>query len=453
MFDYREIMTTMRSRIIGQRKAMDELEQALMLAQAGIGAPDKPLAILVFAGPTGVGKSETVVALSEALGSDICRVDCNLLTESHTIASLTGSPPGYVGSSEGNTLLTKKQVEGKPGQPGIVVFEEIEKAHPVIMDALLGIFDKAMLHMTNGRGSISFANTIVICTSNIGSRELKDEVSKCKLGFALTDPTKTEKLSKQDFNLDGDARRSIVMKAMESQFRPEFLGRVDYTVIFRWLTPPELLVILDTFINQLNQRLMGKGLYLSVTSAAKDFLVEKGFNIKYGARPLKTAVRKYIEVPLSADICLASKQGMKYTVRKSGDGLVFDKSELPLLDTPVKDLAPTTTQTIFKASIKNEIREWHLPLTKDEIETLTVWSPILCSDEIAFLLDKADDEDIIRILQYIDELVGKMREINFVPNIEGLLHTAVISILRAIGVIRSDTFWKLFDDILPGDES
>lgn len=455
MYDYHEIMAEVRSRIIGQERAMGEIEQALMLAQAGIGAPDKPLAVLFFAGPTGVGKSETVVALARALGSEICRVDCNLLTESHTIASLTGSPPGYVGSTEGNSLLIKEKIEGKPGHPGIVVFEEIEKAHPVIMDALLGIFDKAMINMTHGKGSISFSNTIVICTSNIGSRELKDEVSGCRLGFALSDPVKTEKLSKQDFNLDGDARKSIVQKSMEKQFRPEFLGRVDYTVIFRWLTPAELIVILDTFIDQLNIRLMGRGLYLEVTSPAKEFLVEKGFDIKYGARPLKTAVRKYLEVPLSADICSASKQGVKYTAHKSGEGLAFYKTDLPMLVAEVKevkevkDLAPTTTMHAVKVPFRDETREWRLPLTGEESVTLTRWLPVLCSEDVFLLLDTIDDEHFLKAIQLLGELTAKLKAARFVPDIDQMIQCVATSVLCATGMMRPETYWGLLDGMLP----
>jgi DNA-binding NtrC family response regulator len=151
---YQEIVAHLNKKVIGQPRAIRQLERALKIAQAGLGDGDKPLGVFLFAGPTGTGKSEMVRALAEAIHDDpeaLCRVDCNLLTESHTAASIMGSPPGYVGSDKSDTLLNKKVIEGKPGRPGILVFEEIEKAHPRVYDTLLGIFDKATLQLNNGR--------------------------------------------------------------------------------------------------------------------------------------------------------------------------------------------------------------------------------------------------------------------------------------------------------------
>jgi ATP-dependent Clp protease ATP-binding subunit ClpA len=329
---YREIVAHLRSKLVGQPRAIAQLERALKIAEAGLRDIDKPLGIFVFAGPTGTGKSEAVRALAEAIHGDpdeLCRVDCNLLTESHTVASLTGSPPGYVGSDTGNTLLNKKTIEGKSGRPGLLVLEEIEKAHPAIFDTLLGIFDKALLNLTNARGKISFANTFIIMTTNLGARELARSAQGALLGFALHSATQ------KNLNLSGEARRNIVEREMERTFKPEFRNRLDDTVVFRWLDQPELMIIVGKFISELNEKLIARHPhYLKVEESALAFLVSEGRDVANGARPLKRAIRKYVEDPLAEALIdgLPHSSCLIYVQHHEGDKqLTFSYEALPVL--------------------------------------------------------------------------------------------------------------------------
>lgn len=444
--DYREVMEHVRHRIVGQETAMTQLEQALMLVQADIGDPEKPICILFFAGPTGVGKSETVVALAEALNTDICRVDCNQLTQDHTIASLTGSPPGYVGSAEGNTMLKKDIIEGKPGHPGILVIEEIEKAHPAIWDAFLSVFDKAILTMTNGKGKINFSNTIIVATSNIGSRELKDKVSDNRLGFARH----VEK--REDLNLDGASRKNIVNQAMEKAFRPEFLGRIDYTVIFRWLTTPELMTILDRFIVQLNDRLAARQLYLELTYQAKEVLVSKGYDIRYGARPLKQAVRKHIEVPLAEEICLRYKAGTKYVLRKTGDTLYFEQAPMVLLEPP--KVPDNRTKRVLTIKYDDAIIKHSLDLTLEEAEIFDRWCFAFQNPSVAIYLSGLRTkhiEETVRWMGRIEEKIAEsdMRLEELEARIAGI---AIAAILRAKNVFSTKVFWMAVETFIGGGD-
>jgi len=436
--DYREVVQHLKNRIIGQETALEQIEQALMLAQAGIGDPEKPLCVLFFAGPTGVGKSEAVVALAEALGSEICRIDGNQLTQSHTIASLTGSPPGYVGSAEGNTTLDKKVIEGTPGHPGILVIEEIEKAHPSIWDALLSVFDKATLKMTNGKGHINFVNCFIIITSNIGSRELKDEVSKTPLGFCEA------REDKEDLNLDGDTRKGIVHKAMGKAFRPEFLGRIDYIVTFRWLTQPELLLIVDRFIRQLNDRLMGRQLYLEVTDPARNYLVSEGFDIKYGARPLKSAVRKHLEVPLSKDICLFYKEGTKYIARLKKGEVVFDKTQLPILRPKVELVqGKKTVHREVSMKLGGDVNTVHCSLYPEEAEVFDRWVECFVGTNITLYLMNITSKEMVALVRLLTKVEGRLHASKSNPEPEDIVQLVTAAILRAKGVFTDSIFWKI----------
>lgn len=324
---YRDIVAHLDSRVVGQPRALAQLERSLKIIQAGLRDIDKPAAILFFAGPTGTGKSEMVCALAEAIHGDrnaICRVDCNLLSERHAAASLSGSPPGYVGSGESDTLLNKKVIEGGNGKPGILVFEEIEKAHPMVFHTLLGIFDKGTLRLNNGKKEIYFGNTIVILTSNIGARELAKVADGRKTGFHIREDAKPQ--------LSGEERKSIVFREMERVFAPEFINRIDDTIVFRWLDESELLVIVDKFVDELNAKLSAYPHFLKVTTAAKKYLVEKGYDLRYGARPLKRAVRKYLEDPISEVLADGIPQGsvIKATATNGG-GITITVKQPPLL--------------------------------------------------------------------------------------------------------------------------
>lgn len=293
---YRSIVEHLEMRLVGQPRAIAQLERSLKIIQAGLRDNDKPQAILFFAGPTGTGKSEAPRALAEAIHGDpekLCRVDCNLLTEAHTAASLAGSPPGYIGSSEGDSILDEELLMGENGKPGILVLEEIEKAHPKVWDIFLGIFDKAKLAKNNGKGSIDFSNTIIVMTSNIGARALAKAAGASSIGFsAATSPMDTSHLS-------GEERRSIVFKEMERIFRPEFINRIDDTVIFRWLDRQDVVRIAEKFLDELGEKLERYPHLLLPEDSVAEFLVDKGYDLPNGARPLKRAVRRYVEDPLA----------------------------------------------------------------------------------------------------------------------------------------------------------
>jgi len=465
--DYREVMEHLNSRIVGQDRAIGQLKQALMLAQANITSQDKPLCVLFFAGPTGVGKSETVVALAEAIhedGSNVCRVDCNLLKREHYASSLAGSPPGYVGSGggggsgdKGQTLLDKETIEGKQGRPGILVFEEIEKAHPMVWDTLMGIFDKGKLTLANGQEEINFSNTFIIMTSNVGSDELKKEAEGKKFGFTDRDEEKNQRITKQEFNLDGDVRKRIVRQAQEKAFRPEWINRIDYTVVFRWLTPPELMVICDRMIDDLNSRLLGRQVFLEATTPAKELLIEKGFDLKYGARPLKSVVRKYLEIPIAEDICENHQNGRKYIARRKGDEIHFDYGEVTILEPPEKPKEepperakdPETSEVEANLQMLNRQKTFNLYFYAKEREVFDRWSQVLKIPEVAYYLCTFEEDDFYQLVGILSHLENRLTQMyqfaGFKPEAADLVDFATCSILFAKGVFDSKAYWELIN--------
>lgn len=317
--DAARIMEHLRRRIVNQDEALSQLEDALLIAEAGLNDPRKPLAVLLFVGPTGVGKTETVRALTEAIHGQpdlYCRIDMSGLNESHYAASLAGSPPGYVGSQEDETLFNRARIEGEPGRPGVLLLDEVEKAHPSVHQSLLQIFDNAHLRLANGKSEISFTNTLIVMTSNVGSQELRNLAEGRSLGF------------KASTSVDVDPRherQSVVERALARQFKPEFLNRIDATVVFHWLGHDDLQRILHGMIGELNQRLSEQhGLTLSLSADAADFLIDRGWDPKYGARPLRRALRHELYRPL-AQVLLSQTwpQGQRLVVERTDAGMQF----------------------------------------------------------------------------------------------------------------------------------
>src|SRR5215471_16216287 len=227
--DSAQIVQHLRRRIINQDEALDQLEEALLISEAGLNDPRKPLAVLLFVGPTGVGKTETVRVLTEAIHGQpdsYCRVDMSGLSESHYAASLAGSPPGYVGSQEEESLLNKAKIEGEPGRPGILLLDEVEKAHASVHQSLLQIFDNAHLRLANGKTEISFTNTLIVMTSNVGSDELRHLAENRRMGFQAAASNGVDRAKE---------RHHVVDRALARHFKPEFLNRVDAVVVFQWL--------------------------------------------------------------------------------------------------------------------------------------------------------------------------------------------------------------------------
>lgn len=278
----------LKQSIIGQDEAIDKIVKAIQRNRVGLKDPNRPIGTFMFLGPTGVGKTHTAKKLAEFLFDShdaLIRVDMSEYMEKFSVSRLVGAPPGYVGYEEGGQLTEK--VRRRPYS--VVLLDEIEKAHPDVFNMLLQVMDEGRLTDSLGR-QVDFKNTIIIMTSNIGTRQLKDFGGG--VGF------KTVR-NEQEYS------RGVIQKALNRTFAPEFLNRVDDIVMFNSLDKEALYKIIDIEIEGFHKRAAGLGYQLTVTDAAKEFIVEKGFDSQYGARPLKRAIQKYIEDELAEMILRA----------------------------------------------------------------------------------------------------------------------------------------------------
>ena len=274
-------------RVVGQEEAIKVIAKSIRRARAGLKDPRRPIGSFIFLGPTGVGKTELGKRLAEFLFGDIdavIRVDMSEYLESHTVSRLIGSPPGYVGFGEGGQLT--EQVRRRPHS--VVLFDEIEKAHQDVMNILLQILDEGRVTDAQGR-PIDFKNTVIIMTSNVGAELIRKET---QIGFVTRD----------DVKAGYDRMKGTVLEELKKSFRPEFLNRVDETIVFKPLSKEDLGSIVEIMISDVNQRLEEKGLFLNVTKKAKKLLVEKSYDPKFGARPLRRTIEEQIEDPLSEEV-------------------------------------------------------------------------------------------------------------------------------------------------------
>src|SRR6218665_118421 len=284
----RKMTDDMRGMVIGQDEAISKVVKAIQRNRVGLKDPKKPIGTFIFLGPTGVGKTELARALARYMFDSedaLVRIDMSEYMEKFTVSRLIGAPPGYVGYEEGGQLT--ERVRRKPYS--VILLDEIEKAHPDIYNILLQVLDDGQL--TDGLGrKVDFKNTLIIMTSNIGVRQLKDFGS----GVGFTTAAKMEH--------EDEANKAVIEKALKRTFSPEFLNRIDDVVIFNSLTKENIFSIIDILMKGVMKRLVNLGFSLSLTEDAKSFLADKGYDSAFGARPLHRAIQKYLEDPLAEEI-------------------------------------------------------------------------------------------------------------------------------------------------------
>jgi len=313
----------LRGSIIGQEDAVKTVCRAIRRSRADIKDPNRPIGAFMFLGPTGVGKTLLAKLLAIHLfgGEDaLIQVDMSEYMEKFAVSRMTGSPPGYVGHEEGGQLT--EQVRQRPYS--VVLFDEIEKAHPDVMDILLQILEEGRLTDSFGR-KIDFRNTIVVMTSNVGADLIKKST---EVGFGAVEGS-----------LDYDHIKDKVLQAVKKQFKPEFLNRLNDIIVFHPLTREHLLKVIELEIQKMQNRLNAREIYISLDDSAKNFLVDKGFQPEMGARPLRRTIEQYLEDPLSEKVLMNPNEGRRSLVTVEGDHLqIIDNEIFPLKKDTLKAL-------------------------------------------------------------------------------------------------------------------
>jgi ATP-dependent Clp protease ATP-binding subunit ClpC len=294
-----------KGRVIGQDEAIAKIVKAIQRNRAGLKDPNKPIGSFVFLGPTGVGKTQLAKVLAEYLfesSNNLIRIDMSEYMEKFSVSRLVGAPPGYIGYEEGGQLTEK--VRRRPYS--VVLFDELEKAHPDVFHILLQVLDEGQLTDSLGR-KVDFKNTIIIMTSNIGTRQLKD----FGMGIGFSSVAKQSAVNEH--------MRGVIQKALKQAFAPEFLNRIDDVVIFNQLSREDIHKIIDIELGGLYNRIKGLGYEVSISEKAKDFIADKGYDVQFGARPLKRAIQKYVEDAM-AEVIIKSEL-------KEGDSLLVDYNQ------------------------------------------------------------------------------------------------------------------------------
>ena len=314
---------TLHERVIGQNDAVVAISKAIRRARVGLKSPNRPIGSFIFCGPTGVGKTELAKALAEAVfGSEdnMIRVDMSEFMEKHSTAKLIGSPPGYVGYDDGGHLT--ELVRKKPYS--VILFDEIEKAHPDVFNIMLQILDDGRLTDAKGR-HVNFKNTIIIMTSNVGASMI---TTTSKLGFSTSDDESKDKYEKL---------KETVSEEMKKAFRPEFLNRIDETIVFAHLKQEEIRQIVDLMLKDLFKRLAERELSVEVTDEVKDHLAKNGYSEAYGARPLRRLIQRKIEDMLAEEI-LSGKYsaGDTIVIKLVDDKIAFERKAKKAKKEPVE---------------------------------------------------------------------------------------------------------------------
>ena len=300
-------------RVIGQKEAIAFISEAIRRARAGLKDPKRPIGSFIFLGPTGVGKTELARALTEYLFDDenaMVRIDMSEYMDKHTVSRMVGAPPGYIGFDEGGQLT--EAVRRRPYR--VLLFDEIEKAHPDVFNLLLQLLEDGRL--TDGQGrTVNFANTVVIMTSNLGTSQVQED----PVGFMKTNTN----------GMDNQEIKRNVERALRQEFRPEFLNRIDEIVVFKSLGREEIVQIVDLLVEEVQERLSDRGISIELTGRAKEWIAEKGFDPAFGARPLRRTVQRYLETPLARKV-LAGEigDGGRLTVDAVEGEIVFDMASV-----------------------------------------------------------------------------------------------------------------------------
>ncbi len=273
----------LKERVVGQDEAVRLVSNAILRNRAGLSDPNRPIGSFIFLGPTGVGKTELARALAAYLFDDekaMIRVDMSEYMEKHSVARMIGAPPGYVGYDEGGQLT--EQVRRRPYS--VVLFDEVEKAHPDVFNSMLQVLDDGRL--TDGQGrTVSFKNTVIVMTTNVGSSNIR-EVGP--IGFSVHTKTSAN-----------EATRTRLLEALRSTFRPEFLNRIDDIIVFNSLTREHLTMIIDIQLRRVGKLLQDRGIRMELTEAARELLMKEGYDPQYGARPMRRAIQRLIQDPLA----------------------------------------------------------------------------------------------------------------------------------------------------------
>ncbi len=310
---------SLKKRVVGQNEAVEGVARAIRRSRTGISDSRRPIGSFIFLGPTGVGKTELARVLSEEMFNDrdaLIKIDMSEFMEKHNVARLVGAPAGYVGYDEGGQLT--EMVRRKPYS--LVLFDEIEKAHPDVFNMLLQILEDGFVSDAKGR-KVDFRNTVIIMTSNVGASDMYREA---KLGFKAE--TKDDEREVEQVHLQ---IKEKVMGDLKRTFRPEFLNRVDQVVVFKSLSKDNVKKILNLQLGDLAKRLKEQEIDLKVTASAKSFLMEKGYDLDNGARPMRRAIQDYIEDPLAGELLnLNFKAGDTVEVTRRGDKLHLSHAEL-----------------------------------------------------------------------------------------------------------------------------
>jgi len=315
-----EMERSLRQRIFGQTRALDSILRSLNRAQFGFAAgnPRRPRATLLFLGPTGVGKTETARNLAQLLrpnGEAFLKIDCSLFSQGHEVSALVGAPPSYVGRDQ-KPLINPDIIEQ---ENSVILFDEIEKGQPELWNLLLQVMEDGDLLLLNGGRHVSFQRTIVIFTTNVGAKEMVDFLDKRTIGFRTTH---------QDVESTGQQIYQIGFDALQRVFSPEWINRLDEIVAFRPLSSETLRQVLERMLAESNEQYRRHGLSVEVTPEAKEYLLQRGFDPRFGARPLRQCLLKDLDAPL-ADLVASGgiPKGSRVLVNVKDQGLLYQELE------------------------------------------------------------------------------------------------------------------------------